>query len=99
MILLLWTGLAVSALATLIAFGVLWYASREFLCPTHIGLGFMAILRPASHFKGHVLFPRFVRTRRHAIRSAIQVLLGILMIDSWRSHIIGIFELNGLWVT
>lgn len=72
------------------------------MCPTHLAHPFWSILLPASEFNREhapLFYSRWIKARRNLVRQIIAGLVAILLVDSWRSHIIGIFELNGLWLT
>lgn len=95
-------GLVVSGLTVLIVIHNSFYAARETMCPTHLGHPFKAIFLPASKFnreKYPLFFVRWVKARRHLFRQIIAGLVAILLVDSWRSHMSGVFALNGLWLT
>jgi hypothetical protein len=95
-------GLTVSVLTVAVLLHNVFYALREVMCPTHLAHPFWAILLPASEFNREhdpLFYIRWVKARRHLVAQIIAGLVAILLVDSWRSHIIGVFELNGLWLT
>jgi hypothetical protein len=95
-------GLVVSGLTVLIVIHNLFYAAREVMCPTHLGHPFRAILLPASKFhreENPLFYMRWVKARRHLFRQIIAGCTAILLVDSWRSHMTGVFGLEGLWLT
>lgn len=72
------------------------------MCDTHLNRPFWSILkRPtASELKQSPLFySRWLRARRNFIRSVLDGCLAYMAVDSYRSHLSGVFALNGLWLT
>jgi hypothetical protein len=95
-------GLVVSGLTVLIVVHNLFYAAREVMCPTHLGHPFKALLLPASKWDREndtLFYIRWIKARRHLFRQIIAGLVAVLLVDSWRSHMGGIFGLEGLWLT
>jgi hypothetical protein len=95
-------GLVVSGLTVLIVVHNAFYAAREVMCPTHLGHPFKAIFLPASKFdrsKHPLFFVRWIKARRHLGRQFIAGCVAILLVDSYRSHMSGVFGLEGLWLT
>ena len=95
-------GLVVSCLTVLVVVHNLFYAAREVMCPTHLGHPFKAILLPASKWDREndpLFYIRWIKARRHLFRQILAFGAALLLVDSWRSHMSGVFALNGLWLT
>lgn len=95
-------GLVVSGVTVLVVLHNVFYASREVMCPTHLGHPFKAIVFPASKWDREndtLFYIRWIKARRHLFRQIIAGCTAILLVDSWRSHMTGVFGLEGLWLT
>lgn len=89
---LLALGFLFSVAMWFVALHNLYWCAQEFFCLTHLGLPWQAIFRlPDSE--------RAIRARRNFVRQFLNLALMVVLWDAWRSHLIGVFELNGLWLT
>jgi hypothetical protein len=97
----LWAGLILSVLAGLCALHNVYWSLHEVMCPTHLDHPFLSVFLPLSRIPRvpELHFVRWAKARRQFWRQALTCGLCIVAVDSWRSHLIGVFELNGLWLT
>lgn len=101
MSLLLWLGATLSVLSLLCVLHNVYWSLQEVMCPTHLDHPFLSVFLPLKSIPREpaLHFIRWAKARRQFWRQVLSGGLLVVVIDSWRSHIIGIFELNGLWLT
>lgn len=99
---LLWLGATLSVLSLLCVLHNVYWALQEVMCPTHLDHPFLSVFLPLSRIPREpaLHFIRWAKARRQFWRQATTLIpFGILVVDSWRAHIIGVFTLTGLWLT
>lgn len=98
---LLWLGAIASVLAGLCILHNIYWSLQEVMCPTHLDHPFLSVFLPLSRIprEPQLHFIRWAKARRQFWRQALSLGLCIMVVDSWRAHIIGIFAFNGLWLS
>ncbi len=99
---LLVAGMVLSGgLIALVAHNLYW-TLQELMCDTHLNRPFWSLLDAPTACEldaSPLFFGRWLRARRRFFRSITDGCLAYMALDSFRSHLSGVFALNGLWLT
>lgn len=97
----LWFGGILSLVAGVHILYNLYWSLQEVMCPTHLDHPFLSVFLPLSRIprEPQLHFIRWAKARRQFWRQATALGLCVMVVDSWRAHLIGVFAYNGLWLT